>query len=419
MNEEKTNLPDAELKQQSNGELSSQDVVATDVSNPDRISVEDLITASSQTPVETPTIKEKFKTLKLSINKQTVKTYSAKLARRWFIDAFSGMALGLFATLIAGTIISQIGTLAKSTFIIGVGTVVKMLMGAGIGAGIAYMLKADKLTTISCMAAGMLGANGNGLNIVSVGVGNPIGAYIAALFACEICKLYAGKTKLDIILIPLGAVAAALFIVVLICPPVNALVALIADGIAISMEWNPIIMGIVIATVMGILLTLPTSSAAIWVSIAATSTSPYLLLAGGAAVVGCASHMVGFAVASFKENKVGGLIAQGLGTSMLQIPNLMKNPKIMIPAIVSSIITGPLATTVFKLKCNASGGGMGTAGLVGVFGTIEASTDIPLAMLIIGIILLFFVIPAVVSFFVSEILRKFNWIKVDDMKLTL
>ncbi|MDR0697319.1 MAG: PTS sugar transporter subunit IIC [Christensenellaceae bacterium] len=352
-------------------------------------------------------------------DKVFVKATAKKLAKRWFIDAFSGMALGLFATLIAGTIVGQIATLADNAFLNSVALIAKILMGAGIGAGIAHVLKADKLILISCMVAGMLGANGSGSAIISTGVGNPIGAYLAALITCEVCKLYAGKTKLDIILVPLGAIAISVIVVLLLSVPVNNFISLIAKGIAVAMEWNPTIMGIVIAVSMGLLLTLPTSSAAIWVMIASTHSSEYLMLAGGAAVVGCASHMIGFAVASFKENGVGGLIAQGLGTSMLQIPNLMKNPKILIPAVVASAVTGPLASSVFKLKCNASGGGMGTAGLVGVFGTVEASSDISVTMLVIGIILLFFIIPAVIAFFTSLFLRKIGWIKENDMKLNI
>ncbi|MDR0751444.1 MAG: PTS sugar transporter subunit IIC [Christensenellaceae bacterium] len=405
-------LPDESIQQK----LSATDETNMSAVTAEFTATEDNVTHSS--------FKSKFETLASNIKcklkdkvyiKQTVK----KLSTRWFIDAFSGMALGLFATLIAGTIIGQIGTLAKNNFILSIATVAKFLMGAGIGAGIAHVLKANKLVLISCMVAGMIGANGNGSNLITVGVGNPIGAYLAALITCEVCKLYAGKTKLDIILVPLGAIAVSVIVVLLLSAPVNTLINLIAKGIAIAMKWNPVIMGIVVSVVMGLLLTLPTSSAAIWVTIATTYQSEYLLLAGGAAVVGCASHMIGFAVASFKENGWSGLFAQGLGTSMLQIPNLMKNPKILLPAIAASIVTGPLASSVFKLKCDASGGGMGTAGLVGVFGTINASSDISIPMLVIGIILLFFVIPAVVAFATSLLLRKVGWIKENDMKLNL
>lgn len=348
-----------------------------------------------------------------------------RLAKRWFIDAFSGMALGLFATLIAGTIVVQIGKLIGDgdigRFIQMIGKTAQTLTGAGIGAGIAYMLKADKLTIFSCMVAGLIGAKGEGFKEIAFSaIGNPVSAYVAVLVTCEICMLIAGRTGLDIVVIPLTAMIVAGLLAYFVCPYVNWAIARLADGIAISMAWDPFIMGIIISAVMGIVLTMPTSSAAIWVSIALTNTdSPMLLLAGGASVVGCAAHMIGFAVASYRENRFAGLIAQGLGTSMLQIPNIMKNPRILIPPIVASIIVGPIATTVFKLKCNASGGGMGTSGLVGVFGTIEASADLNPWMLALGIALLMFIIPAIVSFAVSELLRKINWIKPGDMKLEL
>lgn len=359
--------------------------------------------------------------------KEKIKLKINALCKRWFIDAFTGMALGLFATLIAGTIFEQLGKLIGDNnvgnLMVSIGGIAKLMMGAGIGAGIAFMLKADKLTIFSCIVAGMLGANSKGFLgdfSVGVGIGNPIGAYLAALFVVEICRLYAGKTKLDIILIPIGALAISGIVIITLCPPVTWLITKLGEGIAASMRWNPFVMGMVISAVMGILLTLPTSSAAIWVSIAMTNAnSPELLLAGGAAVVGCAAHMVGFAVMSMKENGVSGLIAQGLGTSMLQIPNLMKNPRILIPPMVSSLIVGPMATCLFKLKCDGSGGGMGTAGLVGVFRTIECSSDISTTMLVLGIIFLFFVIPAVVSFGVCMLLRKINWIKEGDLKLNL
>ena len=191
-------------------------------------------------------------------------------------------------------------------------------------------------------------------------------------------------------------------------------------------------MGIVISAAMGILLTLPTSSAAIWLAIASPVITGYaageiafetydaILLAGGAAMVGCSAHMVGFAVQSFRENKWGGLVAQGVGTSMLQIPNLMRHPQILIPPVFASIIVGPLSTCVFELRCNAVGGGMGTSGLVGIFGAVDASAGvIPDWKLGLGIVLCCFVIPAAVCFAVSEFMRKKGWIKYGDQTLAL
>lgn len=351
------------------------------------------------------------------------------LAKRWFIDAFSGMALGLFATLIAGTIFTQIATLinAGGENVVGnlinqVATIAKFMMGAGIGAGIAYMLKTDKLTLFSCIVAGMVGANASGWLpdfSVAVNIGNPIGAYLTSLAVAEICQLYAGKTKLDIIFIPIGALFVTCIVAITLCPPVMWLIAKIGEGIALATEATPFLMGVIIAVSMGILLTLPTSSAAIWVALAYGITSDSMLLAGGAAVVGCACHMVGFAVMSFKENGWSGLVAQGLGTSMLQIPNVMKNPKTFIPPVVASAICGPLATCVFGLKCGATGGGMGTAGLVGVFSTIEFSTAISPVVLALGIALLFFILPGVICWALTKLLKKVGWIKQNDLKLQL
>ena len=361
-----------------------------------------------------------------------------KLAQRWFIDAFSGMALGLFCTLIAGTIISQIGTWCGDNsfgkLLVYVGSIAKMLMGAGIGVGIAYKLKCPPLVIFSAAVTGLIGAFAG--NIVSYlcetgafspiafgAPGNPIGSYVVALFTIEIACLYAGKTKLDIVLVPLGMIVLS-FGGIFLAWPFIKLIELLGMGIALAIQSGTavkIIVGIFVAVVMGILLTMPTSSAAIWIAIAAAIPAEYaeaLSIAGGAAVAGCAAHMIGFAVASFRENKWGGLISQGIGTSMLQIPNIMKKPQIMIPEIIASVFAG-LAAVLFDLRCNASGGGMGTSGLVGVFGTISESTNwqIPTVNLVLGIILCLFVIPAVVSFGVSEIMRKKGWIQFGDMSL--
>ncbi|MDD3831299.1 MAG: PTS sugar transporter subunit IIC [Clostridia bacterium] len=358
-----------------------------------------------------------------------------KLAKRWFIDAFSGMALGLFATLIAGTILEQIGKLIGASTQVGaliilVAKVAKSAMGAGIGAGIAYALKCDKLTIFSCIVAGMVGALSSGwLNNYSIpytlgSPGNPIGAYVTAIFSAEICKLIQGKTRLDIVLIPLTALAVSSIVAITICPPVSWLISMLSKGIEVATTWSPFLMGIVIAAVMGNILTLPTSSAAIWVAILSQYINenlpiPHsLLIAGGAAVVGCCCHMVGFAVMSFKENRWQGLIAQGLGTSMLQIPNLMRNVRILIPPTIASAILGPVATCVFKLKCGV-GAGMGTSGLVGIIDVITSNNDMNIAVLILAIVLLCIALPALLSYVFCMLLRNINWIKPDDLRLDI
>ena len=368
------------------------------------------------------------------------KNYLKTLPKRYFITAFSGMAQGLFVTLIAGTILAQIaGWLGgKSSYtgyiLLMIANVAKSLMGAGIGVGIAHALGKNKLLTFSAAVAGMVGAfadkmlipvGGERFATLALGApGNPIGAYVVTMLVVEIVELYAGKTKLDIILIPLGSLFLA-FLGIHVAYPFIWLVNQLGELIAIATNATPFVMGVVVSVVMGILLTMPTSSAAIWVAVAAPVLTNFavgspeyeaMLLAGGAATVGCACHMVGFAVASFRENGVGGLISQGIGTSMLQIPNIMKKPIIMVPMVVTSAILGPLSTCVFGLKCGTAGGGMGTSGLVGIFDLFKYTQG---ALGVVGIILLMIVLPVILNLAISEFMRKKQWIKWGDMKLDL
>ena len=359
-----------------------------------------------------------------------MKSKIKQLCNRWFITAFSGMAQGLFCTLIAGTILAQIAGWIGDNYVgntlKAIANIAKSMMGAGIGVGIAFALAKNKLLIFSSAVAGFIGAfadklivGGTGLATLSLGApGNPVGAYVVSLLVVEIVSLYAGKTKLDIILVPLGTMFIS-FAGVFIAYPFIWLIIKLGDLIAVATNASPFFMGIIIAVIMGVLLTMPTSSAAIWIAVSSNvslANQSAMLVAGGAAVVGCACHMIGFAVASYRENGVGGLISQGLGTSMLQIPNIMKKPIIMLPMIIASAICGPLATCVFKLLCNASGGGMGTSGLVGVFGVIAVEGQNPLVMWL-GIVLLMFVLPAVISLVITEFMRKKGWIKLGDMKL--
>ena len=367
------------------------------------------------------------------------KKYLKEMPKRYFITAFSGMAQGLFVTLIAGTILATIADKIIGTenyvgqTLLYIANIAKSLMGAGIGVGIAYALGKNKLLIFSAAVAGMIGAFADKLlfgsfmsslfpavasPFVQLGLGapgNPIGAYVLAMFTVEIVGLYAGKTKLDIILIPLGTLILSL-LGIFVAAPFIWLINQLGDLIAVATNFAPVPMGIIIAVIMGVLLTMPTSSAAIWVAVSSTvsvGNEQAMLIAGGAATVGCACHMVGFAVASFRENGFGGLIAQGLGTSMLQIPNIMIKPIIMLPMIISSAILGALAP-VFGLMCSASGGGMGTSGLVGV---IDLFTNTSGALGITGIILLMLVLPAILNIVISEFMRKKGWIKFGDMKL--
>lgn len=380
-----------------------------------------------------------------------VKQVIGKYLIRYFIDAFTGMAQGLFCTLIAGTILQQIADWCGNNgfaLVLGyIASFAKFLMGAGIGVGIAHKLGAKPLVIFSAAVTGMIGAfsgqlvsaiTGEGAFVWGLGSGpivadatavfsspgNPIGAYILSLLTIEVAGLYAGKTKLDIVLVPLGMMFLSLAGIFIAWPFIK-LIDLFAKGIVLAIEAGEavkVIIGVFVAVVMGILLTMPTSSAAIWVAIATSSTAlanpEAFSIAGGAAVAGCAAHMIGFAVASFRENGVAGLVSQGIGTSMLQIPNIMKKPIIMLPEIVASAVSG-LTAVLIGLRCNAAGGGMGTSGLVGVFGAISASLDagIDKWRIGLGIALCLFVIPAVVSFAVSELLRKLGKISPNDQRL--
>lgn len=364
------------------------------------------------------------------------KSYLKALPKRYFITAFSGMAQGLFVTLIAGTILGKIADWIGNNYIgntlLSISKLAKILMGAGIGVGIAHALGKNKLLVFSCAVAGMVGAwtdaliiGGGGFETITASLGkalpgNPIGAYVVTMLTLELVELYAGKTKLDIVLIPIGTLLIS-FAGVFVAYPFTWIINQLGDLIALATQITPFVMGIVISVIMGILLTMPTSSAAIWVAVAtpvinngSVEQIEAILLAGGAATVGCACHMVGFAVASYRENGFGGLIAQGLGTSMLQIPNIMKKPVIMLPMIISSAILGPLSTCVFKLKCGASGGGMGTSGLVGVFDLFENTSG---ALGNVGIIFLMIVLPTLLNLVIGEFMRKKGLIKFGDMKL--
>lgn len=344
--------------------------------------------------------------------------------QKYLIDAFTGMAQGLFVTLIAGLILSQIGSWLGLAVLVNIGKLAGMLMGAGIGAGIAYHLKAPTLVVLSSIVVGMMGAHSAALlsgSILSAGgvpmmfkaiPGNPIAAYLTSVFAYAVGSRLVGKTKLDILLIPMSMCVVGLVVAAWLCPPVVWAVDTLGIAIKQATELQPLLMGIIVAAMVGMFLTMPTSSAAICIAMDLGG------LAGGAATVGCAAHMVGFAVASFRDNGISGFIAQGLGSSKLQIPNVFKKPIILLPAVIASVVVGALATTVFGLHCVASGAGMGTSGLVGVFGIVEASSKLmsPTQMwLAIG--LLMFIIPAAVAWLVSFWLYKTGRIKLGDMKI--
>lgn len=349
-----------------------------------------------------------------------------KIFDRIFIDGLSGMAQGLFATLIIGTIIQQIGTLIGGSIgdmIFVIGKVAASLTGAGIGIGVAYKFGCSQLVVLSSATAGMVGAFASKLlagtvlvegTMVYAGPGEPLGAFLAAYVGIELGQLVTGKTKVDILVTPLVTIGAGSLVGLILGPPITGFMTWLGSLINWGTEQQPFIMGIVVSVLMGMILTLPISSAALGIILNLSG------LAAGAATVGCCCNMVGFAVASYRENKVGGLLAQGIGTSMLQVPNIVRKPVIWLPAILSSAILGPVGTMLLHMTSNATGSGMGTAGLVGQIMTWQTmiATEAPMVVLI-KILVIQIVLPAIVTLAISEFMRKKEWIKYGDMKLDL
>jgi hypothetical protein len=326
--------------------------------------------------------------------------------KNYIVKALNGMALGLFASLIIGLILKQIGTYLNIKLLTGTGQIAQYLMGPAIGAGVAYSIGVSPLGIFASIITGAIGAGTVKLGAVpSLQIGEPVGALIAALAGAELSRLIQGKTKVDIVLVPAGTIITGGLMGKWIGPVVVELMYWLGNLINVATELHPFPMGIVVSTLMGMILTLPISSAALAISLGLEG------LAAGAATVGCSAQMIGFAIASYRENRAGGLLAQGLGTSMLQIPNIVKNPLIWLPPTITSAILGPLATVVFKMENNKIGAGMGTSGLVGQFGTFQVmgSRAWP------GVILLHFILPALLTFFISEYMRKKGFIKSGDM----
>ena len=346
-----------------------------------------------------------------------------KQVKRWlneiFIDGLSGMALGLFSTLIIGTIIAQIGALIGGTvgsYLIAISNVAKTVTGAGIGVGVACKFKQGPLVTVSAAVTGMIGAFPTVLSMEAFALGKPgepLGAFIAALVAVKVGKLVAGKTKVDIIVTPFVSIISGAVVGFVAGPPITAFMGWLGELVNFNVEMHPVIGGVIVSVLMGMILTLPISSAAIGVSMSISG------LAAGAATVGCCCNMVGFAVASYRENKLGGLVAQGVGTSMLQVPNIIKKPIIWLPAIISSAILGPVASAVFGMTSTPVGSGMGSAGFVGQFAAYASMTEGGMSkMAALGLILLMhFILPALLSLGISELMRKKGLIAQGDMAL--
>ncbi|MGM0431416.1 MAG: PTS transporter subunit IIC [Spirochaetota bacterium] len=330
--------------------------------------------------------------------------------KEYIIRVLNGMAQGLFASLIIGLILKQIGIYAHIELLANFGQAAQYMMGPAIGAGVAFAVHSSPLAIFASIITGAVGA---GTIVTQAGaaatlaIGEPVGALAAALAGAEFSKLIAGRTKVDIILVPALTIAVGSAVGVFIGPAVAAMMAAIGSFINYLTTLYPLPMGILIAVTMGMMLTLPISSAAIAISLGLSG------LAAGAATVGCACQMIGFATSSYRENRIGGLISQGLGTSMLQIPNIVRNWKIWIPPTIASAVLGPVSTMVFKLENNKVGAGMGTSGLVGQFATLEVMG--PSALL--PMVLLHFLLPAVITLIISEYMRKKGWIRFGDMAL--
>ncbi|MGD6992615.1 PTS transporter subunit IIC [Sutcliffiella horikoshii] len=321
--------------------------------------------------------------------------------RVYFIDGLSFMALGLFSSLIIGLIIKTVGDQAGWTFLTDMGILAMSLMGPAIGAAVAYGLKAPPLVLFSALIAGAAGAQ----------LGGPAGSFVAALLATEVGKMVSKETKVDILVTPFITILTGFLVATFIGPPINAGMNSLGALIMWATEQQPIVMGILVAVLMGWALTAPISSAAIALMLGLEG------IAAGAATIGCAAQMVGFAVSSYRENKMAGLLALGIGTSMLQVPNVIKNPMIIIPPTIAGMIFAPIGTTIFQMTNVKEGAGMGTSGLVGQIMTFTAMGFS--VSVLIKVLLLHILGPAVVSLAISEWMRKKAFIKEGDMKINI
>lgn len=360
--------------------------------------------------------------------KQGTKATLQKYAKRYFIDAMGAMANGLFATLLIGTIIKTLGQQMANLIaaawaqdfggiLVKVGDFACAADGCAMAMAIGYALKAHPLVLFSLAGVGYA-------TDVLGGAGGPLAVLIVGIVASEMGMLVSKKTKVDVIVTPLVTVLVGCGLALLIAEPIGNGAKALGSIITWATAQQPFWMGMVISVVVGMILTLPISSAAICAGLLLGG------LAGGAAVAGCCAQMVGFAVISFKENRWGGLIAQGLGTSMLQVPNIVKHPRIWIAPTLASAITGPIATTVFKLQMNGApvSAGMGTCGMVGPIGVISGWFDpvaegavavTPNALDWLGLLMICIILPAALSMLFDRILRKIGWVKDGDMKLSV
>ena len=335
-------------------------------------------------------------------------------ARRYGVDALGAMAQGLFCSLLIGTILNTIGTQLGLEFFNTMGSYASAMSGPAMAIAIGYALKCPPLVLFSLTAVGSA-ANGLG------GAGGPLAVLIIAIIAAEFGKAVSGETKVDLLVTPLVTILVGVALAALCAPAIGKAASSLGNVIMWATDLRPFLMGILVSVIIGIALTLPISSAAICAALSLTG------LAGGAAVAGCCAQMVGFAVMSFYENRWGGLVSQGIGTSMLQMGNIVKKPIIWLPAILTSAITGPIATCVFKLEMNgaAISSGMGTCGMVGPIGVYtgwvnDVAVGAKAAITVmdwIGLIFIAIVLPAVICQLISLAMRRMGLIKPGDLKL--
>ena len=321
----------------------------------------------------------------------------------YFIDALGAMAFGLFASLLVGTILNSIGNTLNIPFLTErIWPLIGQATGAAIAVSIANALKAPNLVLFASTIVG----------IGAYELGGPVGVYVATIFGVEFGKLVSKRTKLDIIITPALTILVGVLVGDLIGPGVAAFMTGLGNIIMRATELQPFLMGIVVAVLVGMALTLPISSAAICMMLSLSG------LAGGAATVGCAAQMIGFAVISYKDNGVEGLLAQGLGTSMFQVPNIIKNPWIWLPPTLAGAILGPISNLIFKMENTPLGSGMGTSGLVGQISTLNAMAGSRnISLLLIQILFLHFILPAIISYIIYKIMYKKGLIKDNDMKI--
>lgn len=341
-------------------------------------------------------------------------------AKRYGVDALGAMAQGLFCTLLVGTILDTLGTqfhigfLSATVVTVGsgeaavgytIGGLASLMVGPAMAVAIGSALQAPPLVLFSLVPVGYA------TNVLG-GAGGPLAVLVIAIIAAECGKLVSKETKVDILVTPIVTVLVGIGAAYLIAPPIGAAASAVGNVIMWATELQPFFMGILVSVIVGVALTLPISSAAICAALGLTG------LAGGAAVAGCCAQMVGFAILSFRENRWGGLVSQGLGTSMLQMGNIVKNPRIWIAPTLASTVTGPLATMVFQLENIPAGAGMGTCGLVGPIGIYTAMSGEGPRMWA-GILMICFILPAVLTWIFGELSRKAGWIREGDLKLDL